>query len=116
MASHEHERLVERAFFPIFCLSALPLNFCNKKQEIEVGTWVAGIARFAVLFFSLKRISLTITGSDSEEMINPFELLIRSLARTVLEIITGSPASMASRTTMPKVSYFEGMIKISEAR
>ena len=23
-----------------------PLNFCNKKQEIEVGTWVAGIARF----------------------------------------------------------------------
>ena len=26
--------------------SALPLNFCNKKQEIEVGTWVAGIARF----------------------------------------------------------------------
>jgi len=25
-----------------------PLNFCNKKQEIEVGTWVAGIARFRI--------------------------------------------------------------------
>ena len=27
-------------------VSALPLNFCNKKQEIEADTWVAGIARF----------------------------------------------------------------------
>ncbi len=27
-------------------ISALPLNFCNKKQEIEVDTWVAGIDRF----------------------------------------------------------------------
>ena len=27
--------------------SALPMNFCNKKQEIEAGTWVAGIARFS---------------------------------------------------------------------
>ncbi len=26
--------------------STLPLNFCNKKQEIEVDTWVAGITRF----------------------------------------------------------------------
>ncbi len=28
-------------------ISALPLNFCNKKQKIKVGTWVAGIARFS---------------------------------------------------------------------
>ena len=28
-------------------ISALPLNFCNKQQEIEVGTWVAGIAHFS---------------------------------------------------------------------
>ncbi len=30
-----------------FDISALPLNFCNKKQEIEAGTWVAGIALFS---------------------------------------------------------------------
>ena len=30
-------------------ISASPLNFCNKKQEIEAGTWVAGIARFRIL-------------------------------------------------------------------
>ena len=34
-------------------IRALPLNFCNKKQEIEVGTWVAGIARFS--FMAVKK-------------------------------------------------------------
>ncbi len=28
-------------------LSFLPLNFCNKKHEIETDTCVAGIARFS---------------------------------------------------------------------
>ncbi len=39
-------------------ISALPLNFCNKKQEIEAGTWVAGIAarfRKSVLLTKNKR-------------------------------------------------------------
>ncbi len=40
-------------WFPMILFSALPLNFCNKKQEIGAGTWVAGIARFGFLMLIL---------------------------------------------------------------
>jgi len=36
--------------------SAFSLNFCNKRQEIEAGTWVAGIACFryaAIIFYAV---------------------------------------------------------------